>query len=167
MRAVSPVPTTRIRSCSFCEVLEAARPGEGLEYGDLSFEHVGARGVDFSHDEEFGWHGLDDDDGDDGVRVVFLERRRQPVAQLARCCPGGGDVADERQRDLSVGTDLQRLRQCRVLVDLDAELVTGDEAVVAGRPGCGRSAGWRRRGWTRRGLSENTGAGPSRMTAET
>ena len=70
---------------------------------------------------------LDDDDGDRRVGDVLLERRRDRVAQLDRRVAGRLEVADERQRDLAVGPDLHRLRQLRVLVDLDAQLVAGAE----------------------------------------
>ena len=57
--------------------------------------------------------------------------------------PAAANVADQRQRDLAVRPDLQRLRELRVLVDLDAQLVAGDQPVV--RRGRGRGGGTRRR----------------------
>jgi hypothetical protein len=40
------------------------------------------------------------------------------------------EIADQREGDLPVGPDLDRLRELRILVDLDAELVAGAEAVL-------------------------------------
>ena len=89
-----------------------------------------SRRVHLAHDVEHRRNGLDDDDGDDRVGVVFLERGHERIAQF-----GGGPalrrhVADERKRDLSIRPDLERLRQLRITVDLDPKLVAGDEAVV-------------------------------------
>ena len=96
---------------------------------------------------------------------------RSSIGVLAR----GGDVADQRQRDLAVGPDLQRLRELRVLVDLDAQLVAGDEAVIRwrrarpARTGAGCGAGVRAAG----GCAAGAGAAgfcadavPSRNTKE-
>jgi hypothetical protein len=53
--------------------------------------------------------------------------------QCGRGVPRRGDVADERQRDLAVGADLQRLRYLLVFVDLDAQFVADDQPVVGCR----------------------------------
>ncbi len=80
---------------------------------------------------------FDDDDRDHRVGDVLAQRGGQRVAQLCRRLAGRGDVAEQRQRDLSVRPDLQGLRELRVFVDLDPQLVARDEPVVR-RDGRGR-----------------------------
>ena len=65
-----------------------------------------------------------------GLVLYSLSERHEQIAQFGGGPALGGDVADERQRDLPSGRHLQRLRQLRIAVDLDAKLVPGDEAVV-------------------------------------
>ena len=84
---------------------------------------------------------LDDDDRDDRVVDVLLQRVGDRVAQLDRRLAGRLEVADERQRDLAVRPDLHRLRQLRVLVDLDPELVARAQAVLVVADGRRLAAG--------------------------
>ena len=98
--------------------------------------------------------------------MKVLQRRRDRLAQLRRRVAGRHHVVGERQRDLAVGPDLHALRQLRVLVDLDPQLVAGHEAVVGadvrGRLHGGRVGRTRRR---RRGAGEVAGSGGTALVA--
>ena len=75
---------------------------------------------DLAHDVDHWRDWLDHDHGDHRIGDVLLEPGGDPIAQLDGGQAGGDNVAEERQRDFAIGTNLQRLRQLRVLVDLDA-----------------------------------------------
>jgi len=66
----------------------------------------------------------------------WIERVREKlldgIAQFDRRAIGRLDVADQWQRDLAVGPDLHRLRELRVLVDFDAQLVARAQPVLLG-----------------------------------
>jgi hypothetical protein len=69
------------------------------------------------------------------MRVVHvdLERGRHRVAQLGRRAAAGDDVADERHRDLAVGSHLYGVeRGLRILVDRHAQLVAGADVIGVG-----------------------------------
>ncbi len=119
------------------KVLEPPRHGECLQDRHRSGQRQGTGLVDLAHHVDVRGDGLLHDDGHDRVGHVVLEHRRQPVAQFERREAHGGDVADERHGDLPVGPDLERLRELRVLVNLDAQLVARAQPVVADVDVCG------------------------------
>jgi len=109
-------------------VFEAALGAIASEVVDAA-QIDGAGTVHFAHHVRRRCGRFDDDDRDGGVRHVLLQRLRDVVAQLDRRETGGVHVADQRQRHFPVRTHLNRLRQLRILVNLDAQFVAGAEVI--------------------------------------
>ena len=113
------------------EVLQPAGERERLQDCQLLIlQRHSARMIHFAHHVRDRRFRFDHDDGDHGVRHVVLQLSRDDVAKLDGRPPVRLEIADQRERDLPVGPDLHGLRQLRVAVDLDAELVAQAEVVV-------------------------------------